>query len=221
MRLIGINGFKESGKDTTYGIILKHNPLTRRVAFADKLKTLGALALGFDSQNYSVQELVDKMDECKQDWKFEVWRASKNIKGESEVTNFTGRQYLQWLGANAREVFGDTFWIDQVLPRKRQVYDPGKESGVIYRSDAGSYLGHDALAERYPGTDLVIVTDVRYPNEAERIKDLEGEVWEIIRPGLESDGHSSEVPLPRDLVDRTIHNDDSLEKLEARVLEAL
>lgn len=214
MRLIGINGFKESGKDTTYGIILKHNPLTRRGAFADKLKTLAALALGYDFQQYSVQELVEKMDECKQDWKFEVWQTryqDRDTTGKSLVVAFTGRQYLQWLGANAREVFGDTFWIDQVLPQPYEVWKDGRMSPENER----------LLSDRYPGAQVVVVTDVRYPNEAERIKDLGGKVWEIIRPGLESDGHSSEIPLPRDLVDRVIHNDGSLEQLEARVLEAL
>lgn len=223
MQLIGINGFMGSGKDTTYGFIAKHHRGALRVAFADKLKSIAALAIGFDPE-LDTQALVDLMNECKEFWDFEVTKRLTSLPGEQacmEVTHFTGRQYLQWLGANARTVFGDTFWIDQVLPTERQVYLPGKEDGLISRSEAGSYLGHDALAERYPDTDLVVVTDVRYPNEAERVQQLGGKVWEVVRPGLTSDGHSSEIPLPRELVDTVIQNDGSLAELSATVKEAL
>jgi hypothetical protein len=54
--------------------------------------------------------------------------------------------------------------------------------------------------------DIAVVTDVRFPNEAERIKALGGQVWEIHRGDESCDTHSSETPLPADLIDRTIYN---------------
>lgn len=211
MQLIGINGFMGSGKDTTYGFIAKHHRGALRVAFADKLKSIAALAIGFDPE-LDTQALVDLMNECKEFWDFEISKRLTSMPGEQacmEVTHFTGRQYLQWLGANARVVFGDTFWIDQVLP----ALDP-----------ADYYVKRGAnarLKKMYPDTDLVVVTDVRYPNEAERVQQLGGKVWEVVRPGLTSDGHSSEIPLPRELVDTVIQNDGSLAELSATVKEAL
>jgi hypothetical protein len=213
MRLIGINGFMGSGKDTTYDFIAKHHRSALRVAFADKLKSIAALAIGFDPE-LDTQALVDLMNECKVFWDFEVSKRLTSMPGEQacmEITHFTGRQYLQWLGANARVVFGDTFWIDQVLPQPYEVWADHRKS-----------IDNDrVLRERYPDTDLVVVTDVRYPNEAERVQQLGGKVWEVVRPGLTSDGHSSETPLPRDLVDTVIENDGSLAELSATVKEAL
>jgi hypothetical protein len=213
MQLIGINGFMGSGKDTTYGFIAKHHRGALRVAFADKLKSIAALAIGFDPE-IDTQGLVDLMNECKESWDFEVTKRLATMPGEQacmEVTHFTGRQYLQWLGANARVVFGDTFWIDQVLPQPYEVWKDHRKS-----------IDNDrVLRERYPDTDLVVVTDVRYPNEAERVQQLGGRVWEVVRPGLTSDGHSSEIPLPRELVDTVIQNDGSLAELSATVKEAL
>lgn len=215
MELIGINGLMGSGKDTTYGFIAELHPGALRVAFADKLKIMAAMAFGLEG---TPANLIYSMNEAKEHWEIEVYDRRLTLKART----FTGRQYLQWLGAKAREVFGDTFWIDQVLPPKRTLYAPEKaDTGVVTRSVAGSYMGHDALAERYPDTDLVVVTDVRYPNEAERILELGGEVWEILRPSCTSDGHSSEIPLSRELITREVHNDGDLDVLASRVEEAL
>ncbi len=137
----------------------------------------------------------DDMDEFK-----EVGLLDIDLDG---VTEITGRQYLQNLGVGAREVFGTNFWVDQVLP-----VDPRKR-GVIWSSDV---LGPPKWG---------VVTDVRFPNEAERVLDLGGEVWEVVRPGLESDGHASEIPLPRELVTRTIENNSTIADLELRVSHAL
>jgi hypothetical protein len=65
--------------------------------------------------------------------------------------------------------------------------------------------------------DCVAITDLRYPNEAQRVLDLGGEVWEVVRPGLVSDGHASEQTLPRDLVTLTIENDSDVADLQLKV----
>ncbi len=191
MRLIGINGFKTSGKDTTYAIIRRIEPDARRVAFADKLKLLAALSLGLE---FSDSILIDLMNACKESWTLHL--ASNDVPDDL-FHSITGREFLQHLGNHARRVFGDTFWIDQVLPPD-----------------------HDALMAMYPYENLLVVTDVRYANEAERVKAIGGSMWEIVRPGIDSDGHASEIPLPRELVDLTIINDGSLADLEAKVKEA-
>jgi len=87
-------------------------------------------------------------------------------------SEITGRRYLQLYGTEAhREVFGDNFWIDQALP------DP-----------CAPYYG------RKDPFDLLVFTDVRYQNEAERIRECGGEVWLIDRPSVEDlpDSHASE-----------------------------
>lgn len=88
------------------------------------------------------------------------------------------RRLMQELGATARDVLGDNVWVD-------------------------------ALDERQCGVlNDVVITDVRYPNEAELVKELGGLMFRILRPGTGPDGHSSEAQdFPVDFV---VLNDDSI-----------
>ena len=138
----------------------------------------------------------EAMDEFKERGRIELW--------EVPAVDITGRQYLQNLGVGAREVFGTGFWVDQVLP-----VDKARRE-LIWR---------DPKTHELP--KWAVVTDVRFPNEAARVLDLGGEVWEVVRPGLESDGHASEIPLPRYLVTRTILNDSTVDRLRDKVADAL
>lgn len=193
MRIIGLAGLKTSGKDSTYLAIKAAlaDQNVDRVGFADKLKVLAAKTLGYDGSN---ERLIDLMNECKEKWLFEAGEAS-DFDGQGFLS-FSGRELLQRLGEFGRVEFGDEFWIDQVLP------------------------WHD-MRLKYPGVDVLCVTDVRYSNEAFRILQLGGEVWEVRRPGLSSDGHVTEQPMPDHLVTVIIENDSNLEALDAAVAEAL
>lgn len=201
MKLIGINGLKGSGKDTTYECVKAlveafteptEADLTGRAerrAFADNLKIMAALALGYAGDD---ETLIASMNLLKEKGSVGSWL--DDSAGLDGCLNITGRRYLQEFGNRAREVFGDTFWVDQVAPLN---------SGS-FREVWGT-LGRKGPKVGYPAVGCV--TDVRYPNEAERIQKCGGTVWEVIRPGLESDGHASEKPLPRELVDEQIVND--------------
>jgi hypothetical protein len=60
----------------------------------------------------------------------------------------------------------------------------------------------------------VVADDVRFPNEAQLIKDLGGEVWLIVRPGLiDTSGHASEGSLADWPFDRVIANDGTVEDM--------
>jgi hypothetical protein len=225
MRLIGINGFKRSGKGET-GLAIKTLlddvafETTHLLGFADKLKILGAKSLGFVDR--SDAECIALMDECKEEWIFSI---QKRIHGDwtnpttggvfastqmREWHTLTGREYLQHMGTQARHVFGEDFWVDQVLPR------PTK-----YKKVDNHWHGLQRVKARYPGVSAVAFTDLRFENEAQRVLDLGGEVWEVIRPGTGSDGHDSEQVLPRDLVTRQIHNSSDLLNLRFQVEKAL
>ena len=199
MLLIGVNGFKRSGKGEVSRIIAEAVPGVVQVGFADKLKILAARAIGLPED-----KAIEEMDWLKEKGEFEVWDSSAHDWSPREIT---GRQYLQNIGQGARELFGDTFWIDMVLP------NPKLQAGWVGSTDL--------LADAYPGVEGVVITDLRYENEAKRVKALGGQVWEVTRPGRTSDGHASEQPLPRSLVDRTFNNDGSLEALELQVRRAL
>jgi hypothetical protein len=209
-RLIGINGFKRAGKgETGQAIFDYHKGVVYQIGFADKLKIMAARALGF---NRSPQELIALMDSMKETAVFHVEYHEPDVSPSTEYDTTTlhdlsGREYLQNFGNDARQLFGDTFWIDQVLPTPV----PEREDGT---HEQDNILNLQAL---YPEIDVVAITDLRYPNEAQRVLDLGGEVWEVVRPGLVSDGHASEQPLPRELVSRTIENDGILDALRYKV----
>jgi hypothetical protein len=220
VKLIGINGFKESGKDTAYKLIAAlaehHGKTAVRRAFADNLKIAAAKALGYEGEP---QHLIDAMNALKAEGGF-VASGFKVLgawdRSGVEKLTITGRKYLQLFGQKHREVFGDTFWIDQVLP------DPGIKKYDLALPDLPSNVGQSeidrALVEKFGiNCDYAVVTDVRYENEAERVLDLGGVVLEIKRPGVESDGHDSERPLPPELVTHTIVNDGAIDAFKTKI----
>jgi hypothetical protein len=55
--------------------------------------------------------------------------------------------------------------------------------------------------------EICVITDCRFVNEAERVHHHEGLIWEIHRGGQKvEDAHSSENPLPTEMIDRTLYN---------------
>lgn len=208
MKIIGINGFKRSGKGETALAVeyLLRDQNVKSVGFADKLKILGAKTLGFTY--ISDGECITLMDEAKEHWTLGMHFGTSY----EPFHHITGRQYLQNLGNEARSVFGEDFWIDQVLLNPANI----DERDWSQNDDVTEYV-----AEQYPGVDVLCITDLRYENEARRIKDCGGVVWEVLRPGAESDGHASETQLPNELVDWQIFNDGDLSHLESLVGEAL
>lgn len=207
MRLIGVNGFKRTGKGAVADIVADaYEGAVVQVGFADKIKIIAARALGFDRSD---AELISLIDDLKIDSELAAYYSVE--AAPLHVT--TGRAYLQNFGNTAREVFGADFWVDQVLPRPRTLIGSSWYTHVQVRQGD--------LQVRYPAADCVVITDLRYENEAERVHALGGAVWEVTRPGVESDGHASEQPLPRNLVDVQIANDADLPTLEGRVKEAL
>ena len=64
----------------------------------------------------------------------------------------------------------------------------------------------------------VVIDDVRFTNEAAMIRDLDGELWRIERPGVIYSGdHSSEGGLEGITPDRVIVNDGSIDQLKEKI----
>lgn len=101
----------------------------------------------------------------------------------------TGRQVLQLVGTEIGRVISPNFWIESLKYRNSN-------------SDGG-----------------LIITDVRFDNEAEFIRNMGGRILEIQRPSLsgKADTHASEIPISRDLVDMIVINDSTIEEYERRI----
>ena len=68
----------------------------------------------------------------------------------------------------------------------------------------------------------VVITDVRFPNEAAMVRQLGGQIWQIHRPSYEAGGtgHASDTDGSAFSPDRVVVNSGSLEDLRAAVLAA-
>jgi hypothetical protein len=177
--LIGITGGRGSGKDTAYGIIeewaVKQNLTAARRAFADPLKWSFARIWFPDA---TLEEAVQWCDKIK----------LNSVIDAGNGVAVTGRRALQHYGYEAhREIFGEDFWIDQVVPMKNW---------------------RDKFSENGRLTDICVITDVRYDNEAKRIREAGGVVWKIERETGTLDSHSSEAGIESYLIDYTIINTD-------------
>ena len=61
----------------------------------------------------------------------------------------------------------------------------------------------------------VVITDTRFPNEAEMVRQLGGQIWQVVRPGVTAGatGHTSDNDGSQFSPDRVIQNSGSLEDL--------
>jgi hypothetical protein len=71
----------------------------------------------------------------------------------------------------------------------------------------------------------VVITDVRFDNEAQAIVDAGGEVWRVTRPGWrclaeEAAAHQSEAGVSEYLIARTIDNSGTLDDLRKHLFTA-
>jgi hypothetical protein len=219
MRLIGLNARLHAGKDTAYdyisGFAAGGEQVAVRRAFADPLKISGMRALGFEAEKKD-EVLVSIANDIKETGRITVtWEHPQHGLLSQTIT---GRQLWQLYGTEAHRAgdlgssFGPDFWVDNLLPLGNAM----ASSAMAYEENFIDAVGAFA--------DYAVVTDVRFPNEAQRILDLGGEVWSInadVRLGPNTDSHASEQPLPPELVTHTIYNNTTLEDFQAEVFAAL
>lgn len=204
--LLGIAGKKKSGKNTAAAILEEWcgDKFTHRSqGLADVLKVSAARALGLIEE--TPEQCIEVMDTLK--FCGDITTRIEHGQHDVQEISISGREYLQFYGTEAhRQVFQDSFWIDYLLPlNEAQLYRKWMQEGVT---------GEGSL------TALMMVTDVRFPNEAERVKEHGGLVLEIRKPEDEEDGdqHASEQRLPAHLVDEIINNDEGLAEFAVKVM---
>lgn len=92
-----------------------------------------------------------------------------------------------------------------------------------FGTDVGRNMIDDDLWVQVSARDLrgwekIVFTDVRFPNEADAIRKIGGQVWRIERPGYGPvNGHSSETALDGYEFDATVVNDGSVEDLFGKI----
>jgi hypothetical protein len=192
--IIGVAGFAGSGKDTVGKYLVVHYNFEHR-SFAAKLKEATAALLDMP---------LDKVDE---------YKLMKNVcvelvDDDDIVTTFTFRHFLQRMGTEmGRNVFGEDFWVDMVLP-----------DNLLLARHYQEYVARK-----------IVITDVRFENEASRVRELDGvviwvETTDATRAARGRDSvpaHKSAMRLDPELIDYTITNDSSLANLHVQIKDVL
>lgn len=96
------------------------------------------------------------------------------------------RGLLQRMGTEVgREMFGEHFWVDYLLNKALEI------------------------------KGNVVISDVRFLNEAEAIRQANGQVWRVNRPGVKAaNSHASEIQMDSfDNFDVVITNDTTIDEL--------
>lgn len=189
--LIGLVGAKRCGKDTVAASLVACHGFTR-LAFADALK--GA-ALATDPIVLSVEN--------REDYGVGEYRLSEAVTdlGWEEAKEYPEvRGFLQRLGVAMRDHVDSDVWVNAVRDKAR---------GLLSE-------GYGSLGEYVPG-GRVVVTDVRFENEVRMIRDLDGIIVRVLRPGVDvSDAHVSEQLWKEVDADVEVVNDGTLADLEVK-----
>lgn len=226
--IIGINGYMGSGKDTIGEIIrylisyrlnggdwcypdgFKPNiqytePKWEIKKFAGKLKQIASLLTGIPVDRFEDQDF--KNTHLPADWSSVARKPSKRQdglfgKGETYIKPMTVREFLQRLGTDAvRNGLHDNTWVNALM--------------ADYQLQVGKYDGVP-IRDSYPNW---IVTDCRFPNEAEAILNKGGVVIRVNRGLVDTpkEKHISEIALDSWEFDYVIENDGNIEDLISKV----
>ena len=113
MKIIGLSGYAQSGKDTVAALIAEQvGGSVKTVAFADLIKVSAARALGVlrHPDDVGVRAVRRWADDFKLNQRIQVTDAGGRVLHE-----ISGRAFLQRYGSEAhRDLFGADFWIEQI-----------------------------------------------------------------------------------------------------------
>lgn len=113
MKIIGLSGFAQSGKDTVAALIAEHvQGSVKTVAFADLIKVSAARALGVlrHPDDVGVRAVRRWADDFKLGQRVQITDTDGKVLHE-----VSGRSFLQRYGSEAhRDLFGPDFWLEQI-----------------------------------------------------------------------------------------------------------
>lgn len=109
------------------------------------------------------------------------------------LRNTTPRRLMQTLGTGwGRQMIADDLWL--ILARRRIAH-------LTEQADRLHISG-------------IVISDLRFDNEADLVRQMGGTVWHIVRPAPPVQAHSSEAGIAAQPGDRTLDNTGPLDRLE-------
>lgn len=176
--IIGLTGYAQSGKDTVANILVERYGFTR-VAFADKIREL------LYESNPMYDSIVGEPLFVKAKVDRDGWEEAKKSPHI--------RRLLQTSGVAARKVFGDDFWITEVL-KNIDLSDDIVITDVRFENEADSI------------------------KQWGKFSNIDAQIWRIKRLGIEAvNGHVSEHEMDGYKVDQIFINNSTVDDLEVLI----
>jgi hypothetical protein len=204
--IIGLTGPAGCGKDTVADLLRTHVRF-QKVAFADQLRAEVCEAFGIEplllthrptkEEPHKALALANCADHGLAGALLHcsVLDAEDGTHAEILAKPRSPRQIMQWWGTEYRRSQADGYWTGAVVARI---------------NDAIKYndLRH-------------VITDVRFENEAQAVRNMGGVVWQIKRPDLKADTtHASESDGSQFAPDAVINNSHDIRHLQSVVMGA-
>jgi hypothetical protein len=192
--IIGLYGSKGVGKNFVADILINYVALEAQEvyaatdAFAEPIKQFAMNALGLPNDACYGSDQA-KMALTDYEWGGMPFKHEKSGK-------MTAREVMQVVGTElGRETWGDKMWINALGYRAHRFFDEA--------------------ADDIPA--IYVVTDVRFDNEVEGIKEMGGLVWRVQGPqrigeSSKGDAHASELQRDDMECDGTIVNEEGTSK---------
>lgn len=222
--IIALSGHAGCGKSSASDFICDAFDAVA-IGQADPMKYIAAKVFGFSSDQLfgpSASRNAEDLRYPRPDSVRFAWCKDGRGLGSEEHTHgpecgdpvfLTPRHALQTLGSWGRECFLDV-WTNAAIKRARLLITDGYDEL------------HDQELPLTPS--VVLITDVRYANEMQAIRNAGGRIIRIRRPGSGLSGeaaqHASETEqdaIPDSAFDGVIMNDGTLEQFRARTLAAI
>ena len=166
--IVALSGYAGTGKDTIADLLVTHVNF-RKLAFADALR--GEVASGYDiditylidptTKNSPLEALAlrNAPGEFQDAVLLSLQDVPPSINGWLDQPR-TPRQILQWWGTEYRRRHQDDYWTSRVVDR------------LTY------YIRQ--------GECRFVITDCRFPNEADAVHTMGGVIWQVTRPGVDA-----------------------------------
>ncbi|NWN87005.1 MAG: hypothetical protein HLX51_00460 [Micrococcaceae bacterium] len=236
-QLVGLTGLKRSGKDSAALQLVGHHGFVR-VAFADPVKRVLAdlnpyVTRPTEDQRVSqlfaeIQTLEHRIGKAftvntvapirSSHVTMAVRRLDPLLSGDRRMTEVLALVDGNWdrLKEDSKDVLPDT---SAEIRRLQQII--GTEIGRQLVSDTiwvdTAMFTVKRMRDR---GNPVVISDCRFDNEAQAVRDAGGIMVRVDRPSLTSqpvDGHASEQGVADELIDEVIVNDGDLDDLHASI----
>ncbi len=202
--LIALTGLAGSGKDTVADVLVDRHGFAK-LAFADALRTEVSTAFNIDPQYLTRRETKEHpisslaLDHCLDPGFVACMDLMFNRAGLSPQllsVPRSPRQILQWWGTEYRRAQNSDYWANK------------------------AYLAMAILVEC--GRDRFVFSDCRFENEAALVRQLDGSIWQVVRPGIApiQGAHISETEGNQFLPHVLLGNTGDIRHLQLQALAA-